>query len=307
MPQFIPDPSSFDILRGKVIVITGGAQGIGAGLVTRLHQLGAKVIFGDISQPHSQSLLESLGNPPTVTAVEADLATYSGNYRLFRTAFDQYGHVDHALGNAALFEHPGPSSWIDPNLTIDTVGDEALAHPHNKILDLNVYGLCVFARMAAVFLRENRPAGEKDASITLFGSVCCIRDSPGAYIYQTSKLAILGLLRSMRKPVLETFGIRTNTICPGVTQSPMTKRVFHRIQARGLSTQKVDDVVDMTLGLMSDPTINGRSLYVERGTGWEFEEELDRSMQIWLGEEPTKLLRANAEYVNTGALLRDED
>lgn len=139
-------------------------------------------MFGDISAAHAQSLLESLDNAADVTFVEADLATYSGNYKLLRKAFDKYGQVDHAIGNAALFEHPGPS-WIDPNLKVDSVGDEELSRAHNKVLDLNVYGLCVFVRMAVVFLRENRKTGE-DKSITLLGSVCCIRDSPGAYIYQ---------------------------------------------------------------------------------------------------------------------------
>ena len=121
---------------------------------------------------------------------------------------------------------------------------------------------------------------------------------PLAFI-QTSKCAVLGLLRSMRKPVLAEFGIRTNSVCPGVTQSPMTKRVFHRIQARGLSTQNVKDVVRMTMGLLIDGSINGKSIYSEASTGWEFEEALDSTMRIWLGEQPTKLLRANAEYVNT--------
>lgn len=148
----------------------------------RLHEFGAKVVFGDIATEHSQSLLNSLGNPADVTFIEADLATYDGNYRLFKAAFDKYGKVDHAIANAALFEYT-ERPWIDAKLTVDTVKDESLVREHNKLFDLNVYGLCVFARMATVFLRENREASE-DKTITLFGSVCNIRDSPGAYVYQ---------------------------------------------------------------------------------------------------------------------------
>ncbi|KAG4427850.1 hypothetical protein IFR05_016668 [Cadophora sp. M221] len=305
MSQFIPDESQFGALEGKVVVVTGGAQGIGAALVKGLHQLGALVIFGDISTNHSQALLKSLGNPKDVTFVEADLATYGGNYKLFKVAFEKYKRVDHAIANAALFEQTD-RPWIDAKLTVDTVSDEALARNHNKLFDLNVYGLCVFARMAVVFLRENRGPSE-DKSLTLFGSVCNVRDSPGAYVYQTTKAAVLGLLRSMRGPVFEDFGIRTNSVCPGVTQTPMTWRVFERIKAKGLSYQQPEDVVRMTLGVLTQTSWNGKSIYCEAGTAWEFEESLDGSMSIWLGEKPTEMLRRNAEYVNTGALLRTED
>ncbi|KAG4414569.1 hypothetical protein IFR04_012317 [Cadophora malorum] len=305
MSQFIPDESLFSTLKGKVVVITGGAQGIGAALVKKLNELGSLVVFGDLSHEHSQTLLKSLGSPKDVTSVIGDLASYEGNYKLFKAAFDKYGKVDHAIANAALFEYTD-KPWIDAKLTIESVADESLVVEHNKLFDLNVYGLCVFARMAAVFLKENRN-GNEDKSLTLFGSVCNLRDSPGAYVYQTTKAAVLGLLRSMRGPVYRDIGIRTNNVCPGVTETPMTWRVFERIKARGLSYQQPEDVVKMTLGVLTETSWNGKSIYCEAGTAWEFEEALDRSMKNWLGETPTQMLRKNAEFVNTGALLRTED
>lgn len=123
-----------------------------------------------------------MGNPADVTFVDGDLAEYNGNYKLLRAAFDKYGKVDHAIANAALFEYTD-RPWIDAELTVDSVGDETLVREHRKLFDLNVYGLCVFARVAAVFLRVNRKDLE-DKTITLFGSVCNLRDSPGAYVYQ---------------------------------------------------------------------------------------------------------------------------
>jgi NAD(P)-dependent dehydrogenase (short-subunit alcohol dehydrogenase family) len=147
-----------------------------------LHQLGAKVVFGDIATDAAQSLLSSMGAPADVTFIEGDLGTYNGNYNLVKAAFDKYGKIDHAIANAALFEYTN-EPWIDAKLTVDNVGDESLVREHQKLFDLNVYGLCVFVRAAAVFLRENRKASE-DKTITLFGSVCNLRDSPGAYVYQ---------------------------------------------------------------------------------------------------------------------------
>lgn len=282
---------------------TGGALGIGSCLVKRLHELGSKVVFGDIATKESEALLTSLGSPDNVTYVEGDLGTYDANYKLLRAAFDKYGKVDHAVANAALFEYTD-QPWIDTKLTIDNVGDESRVHEHQKLFDLNIYGLCVFVRVAAVFLQEGRQAGE-DKSITLFGSVCNLRDSPGAYVYQTTKAAVLGLLRSMRGPVFKNLNVRTNSVCPGVTQTPMTWRVFERIKAKGLSYQQPEDVVKMTLGVLTETSWNGKSIYCEKGTAWEFEEALDATMRTWLGEEPTGMLRGNAEYVNTVSDARE--
>lgn len=103
----------------------------------------------------------------------------------------------------------------------------------------------------------------------------------------------------MRGPVYKDMHIRTNSVCPGVTQTPMTWRVFERIKAKGLSYQQVEDVVRMTLGVLTETSWNGKSIYCEKATAWEFEEALDNSLKNWLGEEPTRMLRRNAEYVNT--------
>ena len=79
----------------------------------------------------------------------------------------------------------------------------------------------------------------------------------------------------------------------------MTWRVFERIKARGLSYQQPEDVVKMALGVLTETSWNGKSIYCEAGTAWEFEEALDGSMKNWLGEKPTQMLRKNAEFVNT--------
>ena len=71
-------------------------------------------------------------------------------------------------------------------------------------------GTLNFSRIAAVFLRESQKKQKEDRSLVLLSSVNAFRESPGLFLYQTSKHAIQGLLRSSRKTLWERDAIRVN-------------------------------------------------------------------------------------------------
>lgn len=227
----------------------------------------------------------------SATFVECDVIKYSDIYRLFRQAYDMHGHVDHAISCAGIFEQ---GDWFDPSLTIDSIKDD----PGNtKVLDVNILGTLHFARIAAVFLREGRQE-HTNRSLTLLSSVNAFRDSPGLYLYQTSKHAIQGILRSTRKRLHERDGIRVNAVCPGVTDTPMTAPIIQPFKDAGLFWQPPDVVAEVILGIMSSRGMNGNAFYVEGGDAYEFEDSFYATQPQWLGKEPTRRLRANAEAVN---------
>ena len=114
---------------------------------------------------------------------------------------------------------------------------------------------------------------------------------------QTSKHAIQGLMRSMRKIVYERDGIRVNCICPGVTDTPMTVGIAEKFRDAGLYCQSPESVARIILGLQCAEKMNGKAIYIEGGDGWEFEDSFYREQPKWLGEEPTRRMRVNAEAV----------
>lgn len=65
----------------------------------------------------------------------------------------------------------------------------------------------------------------------------------------------------------------------------------------GLAYQPAEDVAKVILGLLTSTTVTGKAFYVEGASAWEFEDRLYQTMPQWLGEEPTRMLRANAEHV----------
>jgi NADPH:quinone reductase-like Zn-dependent oxidoreductase len=73
MSQFHPDKSQFSKLKGKVVVLTGGAAGIGASTVRYLHKAGALIVFGDVQDDAAERLLSSLSKPSTITYIHTDV------------------------------------------------------------------------------------------------------------------------------------------------------------------------------------------------------------------------------------------
>jgi NAD(P)-dependent dehydrogenase (short-subunit alcohol dehydrogenase family) len=68
--------------------------------------------------------------------------------------------------------------------------------------------------------------------------------SPGLYIYQTGKHAVHGTLRSTRKILWERDGIRVNAVCPGVTESEMTKDIIGKFKDGGLYWQPLVHAIE---------------------------------------------------------------
>lgn len=253
--------------------------------------------MGDINAPAAESLIKDLGNKPSsgdVSFTRCDVTNYSDVYNLFRTAHSKHGHIDHAISCAGIFE---TGAWFDPNLTIDTVGEQQAP---TAVIDVNLMGSANFSRIAVVFLRDGMTDAEKtskEKSLLLLSSVNAFRESPGLYMYQTSKHAIQGLMRSMRKIMYERDHVRVNCVCPGVTQSPMTDGIWQKFRDADLYWQSAESVAMIILGIVCKEGMSGKAVYIEGGEGWEFEDSFYREQPRWLGEEPTRRMRVNTEAV----------
>ncbi|KAK4554210.1 hypothetical protein LTR86_008738 [Recurvomyces mirabilis] len=236
--------------------------------------------------------------------VHCDVTKYEDIYGLFVKARELHRRIDHAVSCAGIFEQ---GNWFDPDLTLDTVKREG----NSKVLDVNVKGTMDFARIAAVFLRDSGEGAKRkgkgqdaeDKSLVLLSSVNAFRESPGLFLYQMSKHAIQGLLRSSRKPLWELDGVRVNAVNPGVTDTPMAHHIAVKFQAAGLYSQSAESVAKIIMGLILDEKMVGKSIYIEGGDGWEFEDSFIEQQAAWLGEEPTRRMRVNTEAVQRGALL----
>ncbi|CAG9939955.1 unnamed protein product [Clonostachys rosea f. rosea IK726] len=287
MPVYNIDPEVFSSLENQVVVLTGGAHGVGESVVTTLYSVGAHVVFGDIDETACVHLIQKLseGHPLSTGSLafrRVDVRKYEDNLGLFQDAFSRHGRVDHAMSIAGVTEG---QNWFDPSLDLASIA----APPSTSVLDINLVGALYFARVAAVYLLQGADSG-RDKSLMLTGSLASFKEQPGLCVYQPAKHGVLGLFRAIRRN-LSSRGIRINILCPGLISTAMSAKIQHIWEENRLPINTANQVGDYALSLITkgqekDGSIRtGLAIYVEGGKGWEFESELDRLDEEWMGAE----------------------
>lgn len=184
-------------LQDKVAIVTGGAKGIGLHYVRALAAEGARVVAADI-----QGDAESFDEMAAVDFRHLDVSSEDSVRSLVDGTVARHGRLDIIVNNAALF------------------ADLALADPMeidvqlwDRVMAVNVRGPFLMAKHAA---RHMIRAGY--GKIINIGSGLAYKGAVGFAHYATSKGAVVAMTRALSRD-LGAFGIRVNTLCPGLTLS----------------------------------------------------------------------------------------
>ncbi|KAK5731004.1 hypothetical protein LTR15_000942 [Elasticomyces elasticus] len=275
--QFHPHAGN---LEGKVVVLTGGALGVGSCIVRQLHAAGAHVFFGDVLDQPGQALERELSRDDAkVKFIHCDVTLYADNLALFDAAYTACGRIDHAIANAGLGEQ---GNMFDPNLTLESVREEP--KKSMSIVNVNLKGPLYFSRIASAYLKQPDMNGKggtaaADKSLTLVSSVAGFREDPGLYVYIASKHGVLGLMRSLRGLVA------------GIDE------VWAKA---GLPSNEPEDVARVIVGVLADGKVNGGTMYIEGGRAWNVEEGLLKTRHEWLGEKQEKDLDRGTQLMGGG-------
>ncbi|HEY4162400.1 MAG TPA: glucose 1-dehydrogenase [Dongiaceae bacterium] len=198
-------------LQSEHIFVTGGAQGIGAAIVEKCLQEGAKVSFIDLdagkAEAHARNLTQSLGaGADRLYADRGDVRSAADIARVHAAAKAALGPVTGLVNNA------GRNSYADPVEMTEEQWDDVFA------VDLKSAWLC-----ARVVLPDMLAATR--GSIVNIASIHADLTYPGMFPYAAAKSGLVGMTRSLALE-MGPKQIRVNAVSPGYTATPLLKEWF---------------------------------------------------------------------------------
>lgn len=230
---------SYPDLEGKVVLVTGGASGIGAAITRRFAQQRARIAFLDIAEAPARALVDDL-KPAAVLFEHCDLTDIAALRRSIAAVKAKLGPIQVLVNNAAhddrhALESVTPEYW-DDRIAVN------LKHQF----------------FAAQAVAPDMIAA-KGGSIINFGSVSWMNATGGMPAYTAAKAAVHGMTRSLARD-LGPHGIRANTVVPGwiMTERQLALWVTPEAKTNLLARQCLkttlvpDDVARMVLFLASD-------------------------------------------------------
>ena len=188
---------------GKVALVTGGANGIGAAIVARLAGEGAKVLIADRTAPALTS--DGIRYLATDATKADDVAA------AVAAALKDWGRLDILVNNAGI-----GAFGATPAMEEET---------WDRVFAINIRAIFLFCREAIPALRETRGTIVNIASISgLFGDY-------GMGAYNASKGAVVNYTRSLALECAQ-YGIRVNALCPGLVDTAMSSAGLERPEDR---------------------------------------------------------------------------
>lgn len=189
-------------LDGRVLVITGGASGIGRATARRLVADGARVVLGDVDVDGLRRAEAELGDG--CVTVEVDVRREADVERLVAYAVEHFDHLDGAVACAGVGGF-GP--------IVDTPVDE-----WSRVLDVNLTGsFLTLKHAAAALVGASRPG-----VVVLVASINAHQPAIGLAAYCASKAGVVQLVRTGALE-LGPAGIRVCGVAPGLVDTPLTE------------------------------------------------------------------------------------
>ena len=183
--------------ENKVVVVTGGTDGIGKALIQKLIPLGAKVATCGRNYDKLYSLQLQYSNV-MLHAVTCDVSNENECRRFIESTINTFGAIDILINNAGISMRA-----LVQDLDVEVI---------RKVMDVNFFGAVYCTKFALPHIIE------REGSIVGISSIAGYRGLPGRSGYSASKFALQGFLESLRTEILET-NVHVMWVCPGFTTS----------------------------------------------------------------------------------------
>jgi NAD(P)-dependent dehydrogenase (short-subunit alcohol dehydrogenase family) len=253
-------------LLDKVAIVTGGASGIGAGIVEKFLAEGARVVIADVERERGEELAGKLGGDAVFRSSDVSDPEQIG--ALVAGAVETFGRLDVMVNNAGI------SSKMHRSFLDDDLAD------FQRVMSVNVLGVMAGTRDAA---RQMATSG--GGSIINMSSIGGIQAGGGVMTYRASKAAVIMFTKSSAIE-LAHYDVRVNAIAPGSIPTPIlasstsgkTREELERFEQTLRAQMRADrplqregtpeDVAEAALYLAGDRSryVTGTVMRVDGGT-----------------------------------------
>nr|WP_184942107.1 SDR family NAD(P)-dependent oxidoreductase [Planomonospora venezuelensis] len=221
-----------DRLEGRVALVTGGGNGIGAATARRLAAGGARVVVADVDDAAGKSVADEIGG----TFAHCDVTRLEDSEAAVATAVDRYGRLDLAFLNAGISSGCG-------------LGEDFDIRRYRLAMGVNLDGV-VFGAHAALPALLAAGGGTIVATASMAGIV----GIPSDPIYAANKHAVVGLVRSLAQD-LAPLGVKVQALCPSFADTAILGEGKALLEQIGFPILEVSEVVDTFFRLLdSDKT-----------------------------------------------------
>ena len=213
------------LLRDRVAVVTGAAQGLGLAIAEVFAAEGAALVLADMNEEQVVAAAAALGIGDRALGVRCDVTDDADVDALVAAADVRFGRLDVMVNNAGVTR--------DATMRKMTVADFEL------VVDVSLKGAWLGTRAAAGYMREHG-----GGSIVNMSSISGKAGNPGQTNYSAAKAGIVGLTKAAAKEV-GFAGVRVNALQPGIIDTPMTAVLSDEVRAQRLA--------DIPLGRFGQP------------------------------------------------------
>ena len=249
-----------DRLQGKVLIVTGGANGIGRAYVDGLAREGAKVVVADIDAAGAETAAAQLAEAGHESlAVPTDVSREADAENLAKATLERFGRIDGLVNNAAIFQRPAMYHGPIEDLSVEE---------WDRLMAVNLRGTFLCSRAVVPTMKE-----QQKGKIVNVSSGTVSRGSAQIIHYVTSKAGVIGFTRTLARE-LGDYNINVNAVAPGltetmdeVTESAAQQRQL-RIQSRAIKRAEVaEDLVGPVVFLCSPDSdfMTGQTVVVDGG------------------------------------------
>ena len=189
-------------LAGKVVLITGGAQGVGAEVAHRLHARNAKLVLTDLQDEPLKKIGAQLGGDERVLTVVADVCDPAAMQSAVDQAVSHFGGLDVVVANAGIF-HYGSVLGSDPAA-------------FKRVIDIDVVGVVNTVRAALPAIIQRR------GYVLIVSSLAAYAAAPGMTAYDTAKAAVEQFANALRLEVVDR-GVAVGSAHMSWLDTPMVR------------------------------------------------------------------------------------